>query len=78
VLAPAILALKPRYAGLEHAAQQEVPELALDELRQARAVAGLRHRVQEGLQVFGDHLVEHGVLGVTGAIHGRATSHVSA
>jgi hypothetical protein len=26
--------------------------------------------------VFGDHLVEHGVLGVTGAIHGRATSHV--
>jgi hypothetical protein len=76
VLAPAPLALKARHAGLEHPAEQELPELALDELRQARAAAGLRHRSQEGLQVFGDHLVERGMLGVTGAIHGHATSHV--
>jgi hypothetical protein len=62
---------------LEHAAQQELPELALDELRQARAVAGRRHRLQEGLQVERDDLVEHGVLGVTGPIHGRDTSHAS-
>jgi hypothetical protein len=30
---PAALALKPRYAGLVHPAEQEVPELALHELR---------------------------------------------
>jgi hypothetical protein len=29
------------YVGLKHPARQELPELALDELRQARAVAGL-------------------------------------
>ena len=45
----AALALKARHAGLVHPAQQKLPELALDKLRQARAVAGLRHRVQEGL-----------------------------
>jgi len=77
VLACAALALKARHAGLEHPAQQELPELALDELRQARAVAGLRHRAQEGVQMLGDHLVEHGVLGVSRAIHGRDTSHAS-
>src|SRR5215472_12805862 len=33
VLAPAARALKPHDAALEHAAQQEFPELALDELR---------------------------------------------
>jgi len=77
VLARAALALKARHAGLVHPAQQELPELALDELRQARAVAGLRHRAQEGLQVFGDHLMEHGVLGVSRAIHGRDASHAS-
>jgi hypothetical protein len=69
--------LKPRHAGLEHAAQQELPELALDELRQARAVAGLRHRAQKGLQVLGDDLMQHGVLGVSRAIRGRDTSHAS-
>jgi len=77
VLARATLALKPRHAVLEHAARQELPELALDELRQARAVAGLRHRTQEGLQVQRDDLMEHGVLGVSRAIHGRDTSHAS-
>ncbi len=75
VLARAALALKARHAGLVHPAQQELPELALDELRQARAVAGLRHRAQEGLQMFGDDLVEHGVLGVARTIHGRDASH---
>ena len=77
VLARAVLALELRHAALEHAAQQELPELALDELRQAGSVAGLRHRVQEGLQVEGDDLMEHGVLGVTGLIRGRDTSHAS-
>jgi hypothetical protein len=32
-------------------------------------VAGLRHRAQEGLQVLGDDLMEHGVLGVARTIH---------
>ena len=73
----AALALKPRHTRLEDAAEQELPELALDELRQPRAVAGLRHRAQEGLQVLGDHLMEHGVLGVSRAIRGRDTSHAS-
>jgi hypothetical protein len=75
VLAPAPLALKPRHAGLEHAAQEEFPELALHELRQARAVAGLRDGVQERFQTGADHLVEHGVLGVPRTIHGHDTPH---
>jgi len=77
VLAGAALAPKTRHAALEHAAQQELPELALDELRQAGAGAGLRHRAQEGLQVQGDDLMEHGVLGVSRAIHGRDAPHAS-
>jgi hypothetical protein len=47
------------------------------EQRLAGALAGLRHRAQEGVQVFGDHLVQHGVLGVSWTIHGRDTSHAS-
>ena len=77
VLAPAALALKARHAALEHAAHQELPELPLHELRQARAVAGLRHRAQKGLQVLGDELMQHRVLGVSRAIHGRDTPHAS-
>jgi hypothetical protein len=76
-LAGAAIALKPRHAVLEHAAREELPELPLNELRQAGSVAGLRYRAQEGLQVQGDDLVEHGVLGVSRAIHGRDTSHAS-
>jgi hypothetical protein len=64
VLARATLAPESRHTVFEHAARQELPELALDELRQGRAVAGFRHRAQERLQVLGDDLVEHGVLGV--------------
>ena len=75
--AAAALALKPRHAGLVHATQQKLPELALDELRQARAVAHRRHRGQEGLQVLGDDLMKHGVLGVSRTIHGHDTSHAS-
>jgi hypothetical protein len=77
VLAGAALAPKPRHAVLDHAARQELPELALDELRQARTVAGHRHRLQEGLQVERDDLMEHGVLGVSRTIHGHDTSHAS-
>jgi hypothetical protein len=75
VLAPAALALEPRHASLEHPARQELPELTLDELRQAGPVASLRGRVQEGPQMCADHLMEHGVLGVSRAIHGHKTRH---
>ena len=74
---PAALALKPRHTSLEDTAEQELPELALHELRQPRAVAGLRHRAQERLQMLGDDLMQHGVLGVSRAIRGRATFHAS-
>ena len=77
MLARAALAPKPRHAVLDHAARQELPELALDELRQARAVAGLRHRAQEDLQVLGDDLVEHGVLGVAGPVDRSLEGHGS-
>jgi hypothetical protein len=75
VLARAALAPKPRPAVLEHAARQELSELALDELRQARSVAGLCHRAQEGLQVLGDDLMEHGVLGVAGPVDRSLEGH---
>jgi len=68
LLARATLALKARHAVFEHAARQEFLELPLDELWQARAVAGRRHRAQEDLQMLGDDLVEHGVLGVAGPV----------
>jgi len=75
MLACTALAPKARDAVLEDPARQELPELAFDERRQAVAVPRLRHRGQEGIQVFGDDLMEHGVLGVSGAIHGRDTRH---
>ena len=65
---PGLCPEKPRHAVFEHAARQELPELPLDELGQARAVAGRRHRAQEDLQMLGDDLVEHGVLGVAGPV----------
>jgi hypothetical protein len=77
VIERAVLAAKPRRAALEYAARQELPELALDELREAHAVAGLDRRAQERVQVFGDDLMEHGVLGVSRAIHGLGTRHPS-
>jgi len=75
MLARAAIAAKPGYAVLEYSALQELPELALNEYRQAVAVPRLGHRGQEGLQVFGDDLMEHGVLGVSRPIHGRHTRH---
>ena len=39
------------------------------------AVAGLRHRAQEGLQVLGDDLVEHGVRGITGPVDRSLEGH---
>jgi hypothetical protein len=75
VLAPAALAPKPRHAVLEDTARQELPEFALDELRQARAVAGCRHRAQEDLEVLGDDLVEHGVLRVAGPVDRSLEGH---
>ena len=77
MLARAALALKARHAALEHAARQELPELALDELREAHAIARLHRRAQEGLQMLGDNLMENGVLGVSRAIHGLGTRHPS-
>ena len=75
MLARAALAPKPRHAVLEHTARQELPELPLHELRQARAVAGLRDRGQEDLQVLGDDLVEHGVLGIAGPVDRSLEGH---
>ncbi len=75
VRARAALAPESRHTVFEHAARQKLPELALDELRQARAVAGLRHRAQEDLQVLGDDLVEHGVLGVSGPVDRSLEGH---
>jgi len=46
MLAGAALAPKTRHAALEHAARQELPELALDELRETRPVPS--RRTQEG------------------------------
>ena len=51
VIDRAVLAAKPRHAAREHAAHQELPELALDELGEADTIAGLDRRAQEGLQV---------------------------
>jgi hypothetical protein len=73
VLSRAVFAPKPRHAALEHAAHQELPELALDEQRQTGSVADIRPRAQKGPQVLGDDLMEHSVLGVSRAIHGRDT-----
>jgi hypothetical protein len=61
----------------EYATHQELSELPLDELREAHAIAGLDRRVQEGLQVLGDDLMEHGVLGISRAIHRLGTRHPS-
>jgi hypothetical protein len=50
-------------------------EFALDELRQALAVTGRRHRAQEDLEVLGDDLVEHGVLCVAGPVDRSLEGH---
>lgn len=77
VLTGAALAAKARNAVLERATRQELPELPLDELREADPLAGLRGLAQEGLQMLADDLMEHGVLGVTRSIHGLNTRHSS-
>jgi hypothetical protein len=38
-------------------------------------VAGLRRRAQEGFQVLGDDLMEHGVLGVAGPVDRSLEGH---
>ena len=78
VLTGAALTAKARKAVLQHATRQELPELPLDELRQADPLASLRGLAQEGLQMLADDLMEHGVLGVTRSIHGLCTRHSSA
>jgi len=75
VIERAVLAAKPRHAAREHAAHQELPELALDELGEAHPVARLRGLAQEGLQMLADDPMEHGVFGVTRSIHGLGTRH---
>lgn len=69
------LAAKARKAVLEHATHQELPELPLDEPRQADPLTSLRGGAQEGLQMLADDLMEHGVLGVARTIHGLCTRH---
>ncbi len=77
MLTGAVLTLKARQAALKGATRQELPELPLDELRQAGPLARLRGRAEEGLQMLADDLMEHGVLGVSRAIRGLCTRHPS-
>ena len=77
VLTGAALTAKARKAVLQHATRQELPELPLDELREADPLASLRGLAQEGFQVLADDLMEYGVLGVTRSIHGLCTRHSS-
>src|SRR5215831_15414272 len=39
----------------------------------SRPIAGFRRRAQERFQMLADHLMEHGVLGVSRMIHGHDT-----
>ena len=71
----AALAATARNAVLARGTRQELPELPLDEVRQAGPLAGLHRRAQEGLEVLGDDLMEHGVLGVARTIRGLCTCH---
>ena len=75
MLARATLAPESRHTVFEHAARQEFAELSLDELQQARALAGRRYHLQEGLQMLGDDLMEHGVLGVAGPVDRSLEGH---
>ena len=75
VLTRAALAAKAGKATLKHATHQELPELSLDELREAHPGARLRGLAQEGLQMLADDPMEHGVFGVTRSIHGLGTRH---
>ena len=75
MLTGAALAAKARKAVLERATRQELPELPLDELREADPLAGLRGLAQKGFQMLADDLMEHGMLGVTRPIHGLDTRH---
>ena len=75
MLARAVLAAETREAGFEDAARQEVLELARDELRQTGALARLGRGAQEGVEMGGDDLMEHGVLGVSRTIHGLGARH---
>jgi hypothetical protein len=59
----------------EHAAREELAELLLDEAGQAVAVAPVGGFPQEGLQMFTDDGVEHGVLGVAGLIRAVRMGH---
>jgi hypothetical protein len=65
---------KPREALGQYPAAQEVAKLLLDEPWQAAAVL-VRHRPQEGLQVFANDGVEHGALGVTGPVDRALAGH---
>jgi hypothetical protein len=58
-----------------HPARGEVAKLLLDEPREAAALAAVRHRAQEGLQVLANDGVEHGVLGVAGPIRWLGKGH---
>ena len=65
MLTRAAIAAKARHAALEPSTSQELPELLLDELGEAMTITRLGCRPQERLQMFTDHLMQHGVLGVS-------------
>jgi hypothetical protein len=54
---------KPRESAGQAAAREELPELALDELRQALALAALRDTCAKRLEVIADELVQDVPLG---------------
>ena len=71
----AALAAKAGDAVLEDPARQKLPELSLDELRQACAIARLHGRAQERLEMLADYPMEHRVLSVSRAIHWHHIRH---
>ena len=65
VLQRAVGTSQAREAVRQHPAGQEVPELLFHEPRQRGAVGVTLGRLEEGVEVLGDHAVQHGVLGIT-------------
>ena len=63
------------YYLAQHPAREELVELLLDGARQAVSVVAVRDFPKEGLQVLGDDLTEHGVLGIAGPVDRSLQAH---
>jgi len=71
----AVAAAKPREPAGERATPQKVPELLLDEPRQAFSVAQTRGLRAEGLEVIAHDLVERGLRGTPRFVGRRGRGH---